>query len=787
MTRLVPAILLLASLLCLPIRAAQIASFDSDWKFVLSDPPAAQASSFDDSQWQSVDLPHDWSIEQPFGSRWASGTAYLPGGVGWYRKTFTYPSPLANQRVAIRFDGVYMNSHVWINGHDLGLRPNGFVSFQYDLTPYLNRDATPNTLAVRVDHSQFADSRFYTGSGIYRHVWLITTADVRIDPWGVFLTVPQNSADSAAVAIETSVTNESSMPQDVALTTTIGDDSQSDQTIAPGQSFLFHQQIQLDHPHRWSCDDPYLYQAKSTVAVDGRVVDQATTPLGIRSIQFDPETGFSLNGKKLEIKGVCLHQDAGCFGAAVPQEVFEQRLKLLKELGCNAIRTSHNPPSPEFLDLCDRLGFLVMDEAFDEWARPKRKWVAGRNNGEPSYQGYSEYFSDWSTRDIQSMVLRDRNHPSIILWSIGNEIDYDADPYFPPARSSTTRPSAAELPPIATKLIAAVKSLDTTRPVTAALANIPVSNGTGLADLLDVVGYNYQEQLYPADHAQYPLRRITGSENSHTLAAWEAVENFPYDAGQFLWTGIDYLGESPGWPMHGSPSGLLDETGVAKPLYFFRQSLWSKKPMVYLIVRPASATSRPFRGGRGIFGAPSWSARPNASVDVLCFTNCQSVELFLNGKSLGKRNPSQSHDRILSWPATFTAGVLKAIGDSDPTCTVELATPGVADHIHLTTEQTTLAADGRSIALLRASIEDAAGNPIYFADSSMKFQVSGPGHLIRLDSGDLSSREPFTSDHRRAFHGRCVAVIQGGSIAGEISIRASADGLHDGQMTIQAH
>jgi beta-galactosidase len=767
---------------------------DSNWRFHLGDVADGQSPTLDDGQWRIVQLPHDWSIEQPFDQKLASATAYLPGGVGWYRGHLAIAEPIDGWRVSIRFDGIYMNSHVWINGHDLGLRPNGFVSFQYDITDYLNPPGQPNTIAVRVDHTEDADSRFYTGSGIYRDVSLIVTRDLHVDPWGVYATTTRITSDSATVAIQTSVSNQGTKDHDVTVTSVllgpadIARQTESTRSISAGQTLRFDQSCDVAHPRLWSCEQPNLYMLLTKVSVNGELVDRTATPIGIRSIQFDPDHGFLLNGQKTLIKGVCLHQDAGGFGAAVTEDVFAYRLKLLKEMGCNAIRTSHNPPSPLFLDLCDRMGFLVMDEAFDEWAKPKRKWLDGRNHGTPGSQGYSEYFDQWATADLRSMVERDRNHPSVILWSIGNEIDYEKDPYWNPysATYQHGKPNALDLVPIAESLKATVKQFDLTRPVMTALANIAVSNRTGLADVLDVAGYNYEEQFYAADHAKYPHRAITGSENAHFYAQWSAVRTLPFVGGQFVWTGIDYLGESPGWPTHGAPAGDIDECGFKKPLFYFQQSLWSDKPMIYLAVRPQAGTNR---FARGIQPIPSWSAStPGRTVGVVCYTNCQSAELFLNGKSLGIKRLADFPDHTLSWQVSYAPGTLQAIGRNggNPICAAQLTTTGRPDHISLLSDRQTIDNNGRALAFVEADVVDSAGNTIYAADNSIHFDLNGPGSIAIIDSGDLASLEPFRADHRKAFHGQCLLVVRSQTKSGEIVIHASSEGLASGELTIHS-
>jgi beta-galactosidase len=501
--------------------------FNDGWLFAKGDIAGAEAPGFDDRSWRSLDLPHDWSIEGPFDSKWASCTAFLPAGVGWYRKHFTI-SPAPDQTITLRFDGVYKNSTVYLNGQKLGDRPSGYSSFEYNLTP--NLIPGDNVVAVRVDHHDFADSRWYTGSGIYRNVYLTATNAVHVDGHGVCITIKQISAASATINIETSVRNDLASPAGVAVRTRILDAGRSEVAnvvsdaliVEPKTANALTQNLRIPNPALWSVDHPVLYSAITEVVQNGVILGTYSTPFGVRECKFDPDSGFFLNGQSLKLKGVCIHAEAGALGSAVPRQVWERRLRILKEAGVNAIRTSHNPPAPEFLDLCDRMGFLVMEEAFDEWSMGKKKWIDLWNGTQFSRDGYHEAFAEWSDRDLRDMVLRDRNHPSIIMWSIGNEIDYPNDPY---------PRNAPELSQIATRLIKDVKALDTSRPVTAACASI-ASNL--YYPELDIVGFNYQESRYADDHAKNPRMVIFGSENRPTLAAWLAVENNPYISGQFL-------------------------------------------------------------------------------------------------------------------------------------------------------------------------------------------------------------------------------------------------------------
>jgi len=774
----------------------QILLYDPGWKFHLGDIAGAYESGFDDRTWRAIDLPHDWSIELPFDARFASGTGYLPGGIGWYRKSFSLPAFGKGKRASIRFDGVYMKSEVWINGHELGKRPYGYVSFEYDLTPYLALDKSDNVIAVRVDHSDYADSRWYTGSGIYRHVWLTETNDVHIAPWGVFVTTPQVKKETAAVAVKTRVVNQSDQAQDVVLKSIISDPAgrmvanvETRHAVNARAEYQFEQTAGISDPKLWSPGNPYLYKVVSHLMTAGKIIDEASTTLGIRTILFDPDKGFFLNGTKTILKGVCIHHDAGGLGAAVPDQVLYRRLQLLKEMGCNAIRTSHNPPAPELLDMCDSLGFLVMDEAFDEWAKPKKKWIEGWNAGRPGLQGYAAYFDEWAIRDIQSMVERDKNHPSIILWSIGNEIDYEKDPYYNPESKDYTpdKPSAKDLPVLAAKLIKAVKDIDASRPVTAALANITVSNRFGLADLLDVVGYNYLEKYYSPDHLQYPGRKMLGSENSHAYSAWKIVEDLAFASGQFLWTGFDYLGEARQWPARSSSSGVLDECGFKKPAFYFRQSLWSEKPMVYIAAKTPSVTPADPRSARAeVVSNWNWPLKDGDPATVVAYTNCEKAELFLNGKSLGEKSLSAAQDRVLSWEVPYATGTVKAVGKNGGKTvgSYELKTSGKPVRISLSPDAASIIPDGRDLSHVEVCVVDNEGNAVYSADNLISFELTGKGRILAVDSGDIRSHESFRIPSRKAYQGKCLVIVQSTQEAGPIQLKATSPGLREAAITI---
>jgi beta-galactosidase len=777
-----------------PVRERR--NFDDGWKFRLGDGQGWERPTTDDGTWRTVRLPHDWSIEGPYSASNASGTGFLPGGIGWYRKTFELSREVLGRRIFLAFDGVYRDSDVWINGHFLGHRSYGYSSFEYELTTYLNLGPAPNLVAVRVDHSVAADSRFYTGSGIYRHVWLTVASPVHAVQGETYVYTPMIGDAQSLVSIETPVVNESDADTQVKLTTSIEDaDGHEVATVSnegrlpKGGVRVFTQQTAVAKPRLWSLDEPNLYTAVTRTYVSGTLTDEARTPFGIRSTRFDPNDGFFLNGKPLKLKGVCLHHDLGALGAAFSEAALERRLKALKELGVNAIRCSHNPMAPEEYDLCDRLGLLMMDEAFDEWTAGKHKWIEGWNAGTPGTRGYHEVFEEWSNRDISDMVLRDRNHPSIVLWSIGNEIEYPGDPFGHPLGRDGLKPgmlNAIDLVATARRLIADVKRLDGTRPVTEALADTRASNATGLAGLLDVAGYNYLEQYYAADHKTYPERVLLGSENSHSLDAWRVVAASDYVTGQFLWTGIDYLGESERYPDRGSAAGLLDLCGFRKPLSYLREALWSARPMVYVAARepgPARANqNRPV----AVVEHWNWAGDSRKAIPVEVYTNCASAELFLNGRSLGEKPVADSLNPVLTWEVPFEPGVLRAVGkrDSKEVARFELATAGPPHHLRLTPDRATLAAGGQDLSNVAMEVVDAQGRRVYQAGTAVEVQVTGSGEFAALDTGDIADISPVAANHRKTYQGRALVIVRAGTAPGTIAVRASAPGLQPAEAAL---
>ncbi len=784
-----------------PARAAAAGrvreDFDANWLFSRGEFATAMMPAFDDHAWQRVNVPHVWSSDGPFSPKWASGTGYAPGGIGWYRKHFRLEADEKGRTVAIEFDGVYDNSEVWINGQFVGGRPYGFSSFQLALTPYIKFGGGDNVIAVRVDHSRYADSRYYTGSGIYRNVRLVIADQLHVAHWGVAITTPHVSASRTTVQMATTVTNESSSSREFVLwTEVVAPDGkivateEANARLDGAADREVRQELAVPNPQLWSLNDPKLYRAVSQIRSGGVVIDEVTSTFGIRTIHFDPDKGFFLNGKNLKIKGVCLHDDGGPVGAAVPEQVLARRLRRLKEIGANAIRTAHNPPDPVLLDLCDQMGFLVMDEAFDEFTPGKNKWVRGWNNGAPSHFGYNEIFNQWSVTDIRDLVRRDRNHPSVILWSIGNEVDYANDPFSDPVLGSRYRPEnppATDLISCAKPLVAAVKSLDYTRPVTAALATVKMSNAVGLPELLDAVGYNYQESRYAADHQKFPNRIIYGSENHHSYAAWLAVKTNAFISGQFLWTGADYLGEAGRWPSRGSGAGLLDLCSFKKPLAWFRQSLWSDKPMAYLC---ASRAGYGRFGGRFGFGArESWNWPANATVSVQCYANCPEVELSLNGRVIGTKRPSEAVNAVLRWRVPFEPGTLTAVGrdaNGRELCQYALQTAGSASRIELLPDSTRLRADGKGVCQVEFRIVDEKGVRVPDAAPEVTFELAGPIRLLGIGNGNVSSDEDCKSNTHHAFQGWGLAILQTTTTAGEITLKAAAPGLEPASVTLRS-
>ncbi|WP_159522981.1 glycoside hydrolase family 2 TIM barrel-domain containing protein [Sunxiuqinia indica] len=758
-------------------------NFDFDWRFTLSDSTVYQQAEYDDSNWGIVKLPHDWSINEPAGINSGRSMGFYPGGIGWYRKTFTIPLGYEGKIVSIQLDGVYHQSDVYINDKHVGFHPYGYTTFEYDLTDHLNYGGA-NTIAVRVDHSDAPSSRWYSGSGIYRHVWLKVTNPVHVATWGTYITTPNISENEATVDIETTIENSRQELAEVSVQNQIFDEqgnvvAQNQSKIKVGESKkeVLRQSILLNEPLFWSIEEPHLYTMETTLKVKSKIVDNYKTTFGVRSIRFDANKGFFLNGENIKLKGMCLHPDAGSLGTAVPDKSYLRRLRILKEYGVNAIRCSHNPPSPEFLDMCDSLGFVVIDEAFD-------KWKSGY---------YSEYFDEWWKKDVEAMVLRDRNHPSIILWSIGNETrEQDLT-----SKEGTKR---------AIMLRDYVHRLDQSRLVTAAIR--PTFdrnyNKTGFAESLDIVGYNYQEPwliddkeeffnriMYISEAFPYYRGRDGKYKDFYPLNPWYDVAQNDFVFGQFIWAGIDYIGESTNWPSTGWPTGLFDVCMNEKPSAAFHRSVWNDEPMVRIAVADQSLNIDP--------GKPHWSWPFLAAhwnfpqyeghvINVQTTTNCDEVELFLNDKSLGIRKTSDYTNNTITWNIPYEAGTLHAEGYSgeEEVSYYELKTSGKPSRIVLSADQQQILADGQDLSHITIQLVDEQGIPVPDADQLISVEIIGNASLIALDNGDLRVDALRKGNKIATYFGKALATVQAGFKSGDIRIVVKCDRLPEASLVLKS-
>lgn len=775
-------------------------SFNEGWKFALAADDDAWQPSFDDSGWRVMNLPHDWSIEGEFSeSHPASpGGGALPGGIGWYRKTFRVSKADKEKMTYISFDGVYRNSEVWINGNHLGKRPYGYSSFRYDLTPFLKYGEEDNVIAVKVDNSAQPNSRWYTGSGIYRNVWLTTTGKIAVDHWGTYVTTPVVNTEEALLMVTTQIRNSSGSRADVRLETVVYDaDNRKVARAETGQVEIIiegatvTQELTVDNPSLWSLENPSLYRVVTTIRSGQLVADRYETVTGIRSFEFDADKGFVLNGEPVIIKGVCNHHDLGCLGAAVNTRAIERQLEILREMGCNGIRTSHNPPAPELLDLCDRMGFIVMDEAFDIWKVKKTDY------------DYSLDFDEWHLKDLEAMVLRDRNHPSVFIWSIGNEV-----------MEQWERDGSGEA--IATELADFVRSMDDTRPVTAACNDPAPHNPVIASGALDLIGFNYRDTLWTRFPQTFPEGKFIGTETTSALAtrgsydmpsdivrrwparwdqpfrdgnadltcsaydncsapwgtthrdSWRLIKNNAYLTGMYIWTGFDYLGEPTPywWPARSSYFGIIDLAGFPKDVYYFYQSEWTDKDVLHLF--------------------PHWNWNPGQTVDVWAFTNCDEAELFLNGNTLGRQSRGEN-DFNLVWRVPFEEGALLAVGYRNGTEIMrrEIHTAGEPAALMLAPDRSDIRADGTDLSFITVTVVDENNNPVPHADNMVNFSVEGPGIIAGVDNGSQTSMEPFKADYRKAYNGKCLVVVKAGKEKGEIKLTASADGMQDATCVIR--
>ncbi len=779
-------------------------AMDAGWRFTIGDPTGAERAGFADAGWRRVDLPHDWSIEGvPTEQAPGGGTVgYFPTGTGWYRKHFRLPSGTRGREVTLRFDGVYMLSDVWINGLHLGQRPYGYIGFAYDLTPHL-RDGE-NVIAVRVDNSHQPNSRWYSGSGIYRHTWLEITAPVRVAAEGIVARTIEANGERASLAVTAVIENVGARPVEAEVRTLVLDPAGSVAASEAGRIMLQAKgrdslafRITVRAPRLWSPETPVRYHLRTEVRVAGRVVDTTTTGFGIRTIAWQADSGFALNGRRVKLRGVNLHHEAGAMGAAVPSAIWRDRLLTLRAMGVNAIRTAHNPPAPEFLDLCDELGLLVMAEAFDEWTLGKVD------------EGYHRHFAAWGHRDLADFIRRDRNHPSIVLWSVGNEIGEQG------------APGGVD---VLRGLMAVVHREDPTRPVTTGNDHIMSDDNPATPAFLaalDVVGYNYVDRWHErrevyaeADRVAHPDRPMLGTESvaagspragrpslgddparvepdyaTGTLRAerlWRWVAMHDYFAGDFMWTGIDYLGETR-WPGKGAGSGAIDITGSPKDAFYLYQSLWTAAPMLHIVPHW------------------TWPGREGQSVPVLVYTNCNVVELFLDGRSLGVKRmefPAQgttgswngyalpqveatTSDLHLAWDVPYAPGELRAVGRDrygTQRCEASVRTAGPPAAIRLRADRDTAGTAFDDAMIIRFTIVDREGTVVPGADSLVHVTVTG-GTLLAMDNADLQDHDLYQVDRRRAFAGRGIAILRG-TRAGALTVRAEVAGLPVAELTL---
>ncbi len=790
------------ALILVLVAQRQTQNFDHAWRFHLGDVAGAQETAFDDAAWRTLDLPHDWSIEGEFSEQNPAGVAggALPGGVGWYRKTFTLPAADSGKVVFVEFDGVYRNSEVWINGQYFGKRPYGYSSFRYELTPHLRYRAR-NVIAVRVDNSQQPNSRWYSGSGIYRHVRLVTSDPMHVAEWGTYITTPMVSADSSHVTIRTSLRNERLVEQPIVLSTVVYDSAGREVAAVstmgriPGDSVAeLVQDLTVSQPVLWSLERPYRYRAVSRVRCGNRLCDTYTTPFGVRSFVFRADSGFFLNGRHVKIRGVCLHHDLGALGAAVNTRAIERQLQIMRAMGVNAVRTSHNPPAPELLDLTDRMGFIVMDEAFDMWKKEKTPY------------DYHLDWDVWHVRDLSDMVRRDRNHPSVFIWSIGNEVMEQWN-----NGDSTAAPIARELAGI-------VRALDPTRPITQAANNGSPQNPVFHAGALDLLGHNYHHEVWADFPAQYPGAKFIITEAmsalnsrgvyeqpSDSVASYETpyvknhgpqpnkdyrlssydnrkafwgslheeslrlFERYPFLSGMFVWQGIDYLGEPTPyeWPARSSYFGVVDLAGFPKDPFYLYQSVWTEQPMLHLL--------------------PHWNWAPGDSIDVWAYTNGDDVELFLNGASLGLKHKTEPVSHLM-WRVAYTPGTLRAVSRKEGRvwATAEVRTAGAPARVALAPDRARIRPNGEDLSFVTVTVQDRTGIAVPTAEPFIRFRLSGgDARIVGVDNGDQISHTSFKANQVRLFNGKALVIIRAGTRPGTATLTAEGDGLAPSAVSIQ--
>ena len=784
-------------------------NFDKGWRFALADSVQMSALDYNDSKWHTLNVPHDWAIEGDFSASAPSGNSggALPGGIGWYRKTFTVDNADKGKMMYIDFDGVYMNAKVWINGTLLGQRPYGYSSFRYDLTPYIIYGGK-NVVAVRVDNSDQPNSRWYSGCGIYRHVWLNKTARIHVAHWGTHVVAEGNK-----VKVDVTVDNPDNAK--FAVRNTLLDR----EGRVVGKAMGIKSVIKVSKPKLWSCESPYIYTLRTEIVAGGKVVDTYETTTGFRTFKFDAAKGFSLNGKSMKINGVCQHHDLGCLGAAINEDALHRQLRILKEMGTNAIRCSHNPPAPELLAMCDTMGFIVMDESFDMWRRRKTQ------------NDYARFFDEWAERDLTDLVLRDRNHPSILMWSIGNEVleqwsSADADNLtaeqanliLNAGHDASTLAHGEELSVnsiLTRNLCAIIRRYDTTRPITAGCNEPDPKNHLFKSGALDIIGFNYHHQwvkdvpknfpgqpfifsesvsalqtrgfyMMPSDKVykapvewwlpyQDPSFQCSAYDNMHASwsstheETWDVVKHNDFVGGQFIWTGFDYIGEPTpyGFPARSSYFGLIDLAGFPKDTYYMYQSEWTDKQVLHLF--------------------PHWNWLEGQDIDMWCYyNNADEVELFINGRSQGVKAKKDSHEYHLMWRVKFEPGEVKAVARKDGKVVADkvIRTAGAPAALRLTADRTHFGKNpnGDNLAFITVEVVDKDGNLCPRAEDQIFFDVEG-GRIVGTDNGNPVSMERFKEPKRKAFNGKCLVVVA--TDGGDVMLKARGYQLQGGEILIR--
>lgn len=819
-------LLLLPSFLCVKSYAFERHLWDEGWRFALHNDDKAHETTFDDHAWRVLDLPHDWAIEGDFYALNPSGAngGALPGGIGWYRKHLNLNDNDASSHYVLHFDGAYMNTSVYVNGQLVGMRPYGFISFSYDITPYLKKQGD-NVVAVKVDNSKQPNSRWYTGCGIYRHVYLMKSSDIRIEEWGV-QALTEVKKGKGKVSLNTKIENPSGCSRRVIVHQTLWNKahqmvskaSKVCQVEANGATIS--QLLNVNKPQLWSLESPNLYTVTTEIEENGRILDRDTISIGLRNVAFDVKKGFFLNGKNIKINGVCLHGDLGCLGTAINEDALYRQLLMMKDMGVNAIRCSHNPPAPELLNLCDSMGLLVMDEAFDSWMQ-----------GKTTYD-YSIYFKTWAERDLKDMVLRDRNHPSIILWSIGNEVLEqwnktksatvaleDVNILLNNSRDKTLLSSTDTLNASAklTQFLASiVRRYDPTRLISAGCNEVSPNNNLFKSGALDVIGFNYHQKKVadvpqnfpgkpfimtetvsalhtrgyyrmPSDSLyRWPTHKRPFTEPSFMCSSydnscaywgstheqtWDIVKHTPYCSGQFIWTGFDYIGEPTpfNFPARSSYFGIVDLAGFPKDVYYLYQSEWTNKPVLHVF--------------------PHWNWIEGQAIDLWCYYNqADEVELFINGKSQGVRKKSNEHEYHVAWHVTYEPGEVRVVARKNGKQVNEktIRTAGAPHHIRLTPNHNVLKANGRSLSFVTVEVVDKEGNLCPWADQNIQFSLTGEGKIAGVDNGSPFSLERFQANSRHAFFGKCMVVVQAGKAPSVIKLTAKGVDLQPQTIEIKS-